>query len=93
MRVAVAIVAGLFWSASPAWAQTPRAITLDDLYDPDTRIDFSGGAPTGLTWISDTHVDALLVKHMRQTMFVFTLETLLTARPATATNDGAPGRR
>ena len=55
MRVAVAIVAGLIWSVSPAWAQPPRALTLDDLYDPATRIDFSGGAPSGLAWISDTH--------------------------------------
>lgn len=39
----------------PAAAQTPtRALTLDDLYDPAKRIDFSGGAPSGLTWISET---------------------------------------
>lgn len=55
MRVAVAIVAGLIWSVFPAWAQTPRALTIDDLYDPATRIDFSGGAPSGLAWLSDTH--------------------------------------
>lgn len=30
-------------------------LTIEDLYDPQTRIDFSGGAPIGLTWISDTH--------------------------------------
>ena len=35
-------------------AQT-RRLTIDDLYDPTLRIDFSGGAPSGLTWISDTH--------------------------------------
>ena len=38
----------------PAAAQT-RLLTLDDIYDPQRRIDFSGGAPSGLTWISDTH--------------------------------------
>jgi hypothetical protein len=32
-----------------------RAITLDDLYHPERRIDFSGSAPTGLVWMSDTH--------------------------------------
>jgi len=57
MRVAVAIVAGRIWSASPAWAQTPRAITIDDLYDPASRIDFSGCAPADLAWISDPPVD------------------------------------
>ncbi|MGH9173285.1 MAG: DPP IV N-terminal domain-containing protein, partial [Vicinamibacterales bacterium] len=37
-----------------AGAQT-RLLTLDDLYDPQRKIDFSGGAPTGLRWISETH--------------------------------------
>jgi dipeptidyl-peptidase-4 len=40
--------------ASFASAQT-RTLTLDDLYNPARRIDFSGGAPAGLVWISDTH--------------------------------------
>ncbi len=40
--------------AAPAAAQT-RALTLDDLYDPARRVDFSGSPPEGLTWISDTH--------------------------------------
>ncbi len=55
MRVEVAIVVGLLVTASPAQAQAPRALTLDDLYDPATRTDFSGGAPSGLAWVSDTH--------------------------------------
>ena len=38
-------------------------------------------------------LDPLLVKHMRQTMFDFTVETLLAARAPTATNDAGPGRR
>ena len=37
-----------------AFAQT-RALTLNDIYDPVSKIDFSGGAPSGLAWISDTH--------------------------------------
>jgi dipeptidyl-peptidase-4 len=60
MRVGVAVVVGLLAAAQAVSAQAPRAgggraLTLDDLYDPDRRIDFSGGAPAGLQWISDTH--------------------------------------
>jgi dipeptidyl-peptidase-4 len=40
--------------AASASAQT-RLLTIDELYDAQKRIDFSGGAPAGLTWISDTH--------------------------------------
>ena len=32
-----------------------RALTIDDLYDPDVRIDFDGDVPVGLTWIDDRH--------------------------------------
>ena len=32
-----------------------KLLSLDDLYDPDTRIDFSGTPASELTWISDTH--------------------------------------
>jgi hypothetical protein len=46
MRVGVAVVVGVMAVASAAWAQTPRALTLDDLYDPVSRIDVSGGAPS-----------------------------------------------
>ena len=35
-----------------AWAQQ-RAITLDDLYDPQKRIDL-GGPPAGITWLDNT---------------------------------------
>ncbi|HXG89359.1 MAG TPA: DPP IV N-terminal domain-containing protein [Vicinamibacterales bacterium] len=35
-------------------AQT-RTLSLDDIYDPVRRIDFAGGAPTGLAWVSETH--------------------------------------
>jgi len=35
----------------------------------------------------------MLVKHMRQTMFAFTLETLLAARPAATTSDAGQARR
>ncbi len=50
---------GRLWAASvlvlvaalPASAQ--RLLTLDDIYDPEQRIDFNGNAPTGLAWIDD----------------------------------------
>ena len=54
MRLGFAVVTALAALASPALAQT-RAVTIADLYDPQTRIDLSGGAPTGLVWTSDTH--------------------------------------
>ena len=41
-------------TAFPVAAQV-RPLTIDDIYDPEQRVDFSGGAPSGLTWISDTH--------------------------------------
>jgi dipeptidyl-peptidase-4 len=44
----------VFLTPLPILAQT-RTLTIDDLYDPLKRIDFSGGAPSGLTWISETH--------------------------------------
>jgi len=46
-------LAGLLIAVS-ASAQT-RLLTIEDLYEPEKRLDFSGGAPVGLTWISDTH--------------------------------------
>lgn len=52
-RTCIALVAWVLLVSS-ASAQT-RTLTIDDLYDPQKKIDFSGGAPSGLTWISDTH--------------------------------------
>ncbi len=40
--------------AGAALAQT-GAITIDDLYDPDRRLDFNGDTPTGLAWVDDRH--------------------------------------
>jgi dipeptidyl-peptidase-4 len=47
-------VAALLLCSLPAAAQQ-RLLTLDDLYDPQKRVDFNGAPPVGLTWISDTH--------------------------------------
>lgn len=49
-----ALLLVLMCAVDGALAQT-RTLTIDDLYDPDKRIDFSGGAPSGLVWMSDTH--------------------------------------
>lgn len=32
-----------------------KLLTLDDLYDPDKKIEFGGTPATGLVWLSDTH--------------------------------------
>jgi dipeptidyl-peptidase-4 len=54
MRLGVAVLTALTVASTPALAQQ-RALTIDDLYDPQKRIDMTGGAPAGLTWVSDTH--------------------------------------
>ena len=51
---ALAATAALLFLAAPALAQQ-KLLTLDDLYDPDKRVDWSGSPPTGIAWISDTH--------------------------------------
>lgn len=40
--------------AAPAVAQQ-RALTLDELYDPQMRVDFTGTVPMGLVWLDDEH--------------------------------------
>jgi dipeptidyl-peptidase-4 len=32
-----------------------RLLTIDDIYDPSTRVNFGGNAPTDLSWIDGTH--------------------------------------
>jgi dipeptidyl-peptidase 4 len=40
----------------PAAAATPQKnLTIDDLYDPDKKLDFDGNPPKGLVWIDDAH--------------------------------------
>jgi dipeptidyl-peptidase-4 len=52
--------AGVLIAAAPAPAQTPpRALTIDAIYDPATRIDFSGSPQTDVTWLD---ADTYLVK-------------------------------
>jgi dipeptidyl-peptidase-4 len=39
--------------AAPALAQK-KVLTLDDIFDPEKKVDFSGSPPSGLLWVSDT---------------------------------------
>jgi dipeptidyl-peptidase-4 len=57
----VAVLAAAVWPGAAA-AQAPAAapaalknLTLDDLYDPDKRVDFGGQPPSGITWLDDAH--------------------------------------
>ncbi len=56
MHVRRCILAGVLVGvvASHATAQ-PRPLTLDDLYDPATRVNFGGTPPPPLSWIDATH--------------------------------------
>ena len=49
----VAALAAVLLTGSAAAQQ--RLLTLDDIYHPDRRVDFSGDVPAGLAWLSDTH--------------------------------------
>ena len=51
-RAAFAVCAVLLASGSGLAQQ--RALTVDEIYDPEQRVDFSGETPSGLTWLSNT---------------------------------------
>ena len=51
-RVALAACVLLLVSGSGLAQQ--RTLTIDGIYDPDQRADFSGRTPSGLTWLNDT---------------------------------------
>ena len=51
-RAAITACAVLLLSGS-ALAQQ-RALTIEGIYDPEQRVDFSGQTPSGLTWLNDT---------------------------------------
>jgi dipeptidyl-peptidase-4 len=53
LKTALALMAALLVSTMAA-AQS-RSLTIDDLYDPAARINFSGNAPPSVTWIDATH--------------------------------------
>ena len=48
------VVTAVVGLAGSALAQT-RALTIDDLYDSDRRLNFDGTRPSGLTWVDDRH--------------------------------------
>src|SRR5919106_1184173 len=52
-RLAAAAMLCLLLPASAGGQQ--QALTLDDIYHPDKKVDFEGSPPTGLVWIDDTH--------------------------------------
>lgn len=52
LLAAAAACLGSFLWATVAAAQTPqRALTIDAIYDPATRVDFSGSPSTDITWL------------------------------------------
>ena len=53
-RVSLVVLLSFFGQVGTAVAQQ-KLLSINDLYDPETRIDFSGDPASGLTWISDTH--------------------------------------
>jgi dipeptidyl-peptidase-4 len=54
LTLAVALAATTFVSPpAPALAQQ-KLLTLDDLFDPQKRVDFTGTVPSGITWLDDT---------------------------------------
>jgi dipeptidyl-peptidase-4 len=46
------VFAGCLAMAVPAGAQD-RVLTIDEIYHPDARVDFSGRVPSDLTWLTD----------------------------------------
>ncbi|MBI3949680.1 MAG: S9 family peptidase [Acidobacteria bacterium] len=51
-RIGALTVFMLLLSVSHVWAQE-KLLTLDDLYDPKTKVNFSGSPPLDLTWLPD----------------------------------------
>ena len=79
-------------------AQT-RRLSLDDLYDPARRIDFSGQVPSGLTWISETQyvwpksMKEGGVEWLKVTAATGVAEPLFDAQKFRAAFDALPGLR
>src|SRR5262245_19776535 len=55
MRFRPAFLAAVSVLAATSAAAQKKALTLDDLYDPEKKVDFSGNVPSGVAWTSDTH--------------------------------------
>ena len=52
-RFAAFLCVGNLVLASVVSAQAPRRLTIEAIYDPENRIDFSGTPPTNVRWIDD----------------------------------------
>ena len=50
----LALLASAVLPPALAGAQT-RTLTIDDIFDPVSRVDFDGNAPFGLSWVDDEH--------------------------------------
>jgi dipeptidyl-peptidase-4 len=76
-----------------------RPLTLDDIYDPQRRIDFGGGAPSGMTWVSGTHyvwprpAATGAVEWVKVDASTGTSEPLFDAQKMRAAFDALPGLR
>ena len=40
---------------SPAVHAQQKRLTIEDIYDPEKKVDFTGNPPAKLTWLDDTH--------------------------------------
>ena len=54
-RVARAVAALALLLAAGAASAQQKPLTLDDIYDPQRKVDFGGQPVTGLSWIDETH--------------------------------------
>ena len=54
LRRAAALLAAVLFLAAPAQAQRKR-LTLDDIYEPGKKADFTGNPPANLIWVDDGH--------------------------------------
>ena len=54
LRAILVTIAATLLASNAADAQQ-RTLTIDDIYDAERRVNFSGRTPTGLTWLGDTH--------------------------------------
>ena len=61
-RIGIVLVSVL--TVSLAAQAPPRALTIDAIYDPATRVDFSGAPPTNITWLD---ADSYLAVAARRT--------------------------
>ena len=51
-RLSASVTLAALLAATTA-AQSPRTLTIDAIYDPDRRVDFSGAPTTNLQWLDD----------------------------------------